>query len=58
MKGTERISAWYKENHLIGNLNKYQVMIIGSKHKPSQVMLDINGHLINITEGLNYQVSL
>ena len=54
MKGTERISAWYKENHLIGNLNKYQVMIIGSKHKPSQVMLDINGHLINITEGLNY----
>lgn len=27
----EKISAWYKENHLVGNLNKYQAMIIGSK---------------------------
>ena len=42
----ERMSAWYKENHLVGNLNKYQAMIIGSKHKPSQLTLDINGHLI------------
>ena len=25
-------------------------MIIGSKHQPSQLTLDINGHLINITE--------
>ena len=48
----ERMSAWYKENHLVGNLNKYQAMIIGSKHKPSQLTLDINGHLIDITEGL------
>lgn len=33
----EQMSAWYKENHLVGNLNKYQAMIIGSKHKPSQL---------------------
>lgn len=51
MKG-KQMSAWYKENHLVGNMNKYQAMIIGSKHKPSQLTLDINGHLINITEGL------
>lgn len=24
----ERMSAWYKENHLVDNLNKYQAMII------------------------------
>ena len=27
-------------------------MIIGSKHQPSQLTLDINGHLINFTEEL------
>ena len=48
----ERMSAWYKENRLVGNLNKYQAMIIGRKHQPSQLTLDINGHLINITEEL------
>ena len=44
--------AWYKENHLVCNLKKYQAMIIGRKHKSSQLTLDINGHLTNITEGL------
>ena len=43
----ERMSEWYKENHLVGNLNKYKAMILGSKHKPSQLTLDINGHLEN-----------
>lgn len=45
------MAAWYKEIHLVGNLNKYLAMIIGSKHKPSQRTLDINDHLTNITEG-------
>ena len=45
----ERMSAWYKENYLDGSLDKYQAMIIGSKHKPSQLTLDTNGHFINIT---------
>ena len=48
----EPMSEWYKENHLVGNLNKYQPMILGSRHKPSQLKLDINCHLINITEEL------
>ena len=33
-------------------------MIIASKHKPSQLTLDINGHLINLTEGLKLGVTV
>lgn len=47
----EQMSMWYKENHLVGNLNKYQAMIIG-KHEPSPLTVEINDHTVNISDEL------